>query len=1168
MKITGNQNIVKAIEAQNGLLDRNLPIYITNYTVEVAPQYESKASVLWSTVSFLPSLEATQRVFRVQLAASILVPFGNVSNDLSDLTFMFDFSAVGRQFEDEYLILLEGPLEGYITVGDTTQALNAFTFVNYTYRRSEFQFLLDLVNLPESSPTFPMTVYIDISIKDDTTDPYPSLLPSVVATNIFRIPTNTGHRGEGIRVVLPLMVCCPEDLKTLQISETNITLPGAFDCRDEINWLLQTQNIPEPYNYIIRFQAAQPYPQETVLPVDWKTVFAFRHTCFELENLLTTIPDCTVIVLYTYLPLTYIDTPMYMTWLKDNTESYDIVATSQFLNLKNDWPATSFNVTYDFYNNAHAVINANKRTFLCAQSNQGNNETVTRPDGNYNFSVTNINVIGMGGIILNAQYNYPVGGPYQASYYSNGGYCNAVLRPPNQYGINYSPQNGSPDLAGYFGGYNFCLDYGQFKRDYGCSWTVQPLAGLMAMIMNNTSKKDWDFKFILYRKASSIIMQIRDGVNNGNPPDRYFCPAFVFWNPVCGLGNLNGQYLYNMCNRIRNNTVVQLSSASLNHNVSFLNFMPRNTFADFIERQPVFGFSSIFTLFRIFKAAGPGRPPLDNSEIVTNQEVYFIDITGKYALSYGYDPTNKLYVFIQNVNYGSIAQKWVLRSYLEPNSILYVNAFDKVTLSPAMEPNSFLSNFFNANLSQRPNSPSIATTFSGVEAEAFMFNTDPASDNQVQTITNRLSDDTFIYSYYTNITYVLPTYDQTFLNNPQYLSMNSNPQTIYEARDNANSGIVAPRWGPFDDYPQWVLVPVMDSSIEPPPYLSELLVNATYMIYNTVMQSYLCVDNIQGRVTFRHISYTTTNTVAFTQFLFELDKSNVGGALFAPKTPTRPNVLPSNVEFELFREVISIYNRQMVEPPYNGTFKYFVFAEPTAFDSALSLTELDTPPSLRDQYILIYWVFKKYMLNMKRPSRLMAYNNDFTPQDNNGKDISVLNSAGNYNNNAPSMQDDIFMSNRVWNVYANTYVRDTYQPDLPFSRYLTLDENLKEVSVTELSIVSAVQTQTDPPLEMLMAVYGPEPQPIIVTLEYDSKWSGSTINRFVKDPAMFTRRNYMYIYTLYSFFSNTNGSVTGFLSSERKGVLTTSPGWAPSLYYPPEATSILIGTEQTQWTLI
>jgi hypothetical protein len=1174
-------NLVDAVERQGRhIQDRNLPIYIKNYVAYLAPHHTTHATIQWSSVSFMPSLEDRRRILRIQLASTIDVPFADVRNELSELTFCFDFTTVAELVKNDFQITLEGPLEGYITVGDSTSTLNAYKHVKYNFSLGRSLLLLHLADIPSSiSWTLPVPLFMDIAIKDDVTDDYPPIYPIVAASKIARIPLTTGYRGQGIRIVLPLFICCPDELKTMQITEQNINNLEAFDCRSEVNWLLDSQGIPMPRSYSIRASAAEDYPVDMDQePLDWKFSSAMLHMCYEIESLVPVIPDCEIILLYTYSQIYNGLNPAYLGWLVDHLEEYDMVVMSQYFTRGENWDPNDFQVRLNNSSNVHRYLYENGKHFIASQSNDGEDLHITGYNNKFLFDLVDPHVIAMGGFILSQLDSFNLNGPYKASQYSGGGYCNMVAAIFDQFGVNYSPQNGSPDIAGYFGRTYFSQDVQHVESASGCSFTVQPFAALLALIMNNTRKKDWPFKFILYRKASSMVMLTNMGSNLGAPPKRYNCSAFSFWNPVCGLGGVNGGYFYKMCNNIRNNTVVQISSFAMGHNVSFMNFMPRNTFADPLSRQPVFGYSSIFSLFRIYRAIGSGIPGTENVDLLTNSPMYLVDITGRYALAYGVDDTDKLYVFIQPVNYGSIYQKWIFRNVASPDSPVVITAFDKLTLSPFDYDITYMTSVFNANQSARPNAPSISMSSAPSEDTIFMLNTDPASDDMLDEITRRLTNDATEYSYYVNFTATLLDNSLVFLNNPTYRSVTSDPATIYDARRTVLTGQVVPRWGPFMEHPQWVLVPILESEFETAyePYQSKLIIGSTFMIYNSVLQSYLCLNDVQDRITFESVHSVTGKTIPFHQFLFTLSKFGlIFQDLFSPKDQVRNGVVRVSAEFNIFRESVSIFTQQMKPPDDNGIKDYYPWKMPTELGEDLAITVDLVFPGPDREFIEVYWVFKKYILTLGRYSEFVAYNDLSTPQENNGKLLSALNGDDNLFRNSPSMQAPTFrpLANGTWRIDSTTHVQDTYTTSSKASSYIVLDENLAEVSRTTLTIISGERTQTDPPLEQAMTVYGPGPQPFIVALPFDAspesvEWSASTINRFVQDPASVSRYNYMYLNTTYSFYSSTGYLDKGFLSTGRKYSPNDTVGWAPSLYNPREGTSILNGTKNTIWTVV
>lgn len=1167
MRITATQNLVNAIENQDGISDRNLPIYINDYTVRVSTQYKSKAEILWSTVAFLPSYREFQRILNIHVAISLKETLNGISNTVENLSFVFDFSAFEEFLKDRFFITIEGPLEGNISFEWDATSFNAYRYMDYLYREltQELTLILNDFVIPPST-TYPQTIYLNITIRDDVDDPavYPTLFPVLVADNILRMPEDTGNRGQNVTVVMFLICCCPDELKTLQISTIDINSPDAFNPTEEIHYLLSRQGIPLPQDGVsFEFVPANDFPSVEDDPLPWKESMLMTHMNFELQNLYSSVPNCHVIILYDFLPIPTF--PAYMTWLKNNTNRYDIVALSQSGNNFTNWNEIQFEEAQEFYEDVLFRLHLEKKPIVICSFNEGTNERITFPFYAYNFIVANPFTVTSGGFALSPNQNgeYNINGPYKASSYSNGGYCNRVQRPSEQFDFVYSPQYGSPDMAGYYGAYWFCQDVGSLTNSYGSSWTPQPLAALFAKIYVNTQKKDWNFKFILERKGITLCDYITRGVNHGTGnDDQYFCAEFFYWNPVIGMGNLWYEAFYKMCDVIRNNTFIQVSNLGLNNQLSFLNIMPQNTFNDFIFRQPVFGFSSIFSFFQLYVASGSGSPSPEKNPILTGQAVYLVDLSGRYALSYAQDETNHLYILLQDFNYGTTFQQWRVRDPLNPSVIRPIFAFDEIILSPFEFPNVNMTSLWNANGSTRPCSPSIRVSGVGV-SETFMFNTDPTIESSLADIISTISNDTIVYSYYVNFTHLLPNDELLFLSNPNFLSINpplDDPDALYIARDEAQSGQLSPRWGRFEKYPQWVLIPLNI------PYNPVMLVNGHYMIFNTVNLSYLYVDAQNNSIFMRPISADVTDQISFTQFDFVISKTGISGSLFYKKETVKVG-LPDNIPFNFGRTNTAIYNQQMVDPPYNGNYDYYIWDEPFIEGQELSLIVSDTLPNpSTNEIIELEWVFKRLLIDFTRINRIIAYNDLPLTQENNGLYITTDPSPLNQNNNAPSMTSISNTGGVLFQFQSTTYVDDEYSGGGPRNRYIFIDENLKATSETIVQIISIISA----PDSTAIGVFGNYPQPRMLDLNFEplnnaNYWSVSTLNKFSIPSNRVERSNYFYANTTYSFYSFNDDSKAGFLSSERFG---GNPGWAPSTNAPRTIDSSIYGNANTIFTIV
>lgn len=1165
MKITSNRNLAEAIENQDGIADRNLPIYLSDYTIRVTSSHVLKTSVLWSTVSFLPSTVERKRILNIQLALSILSPLTPSGNTLEDLSFIFDFSSFVEFLRTRFFITVEGPLEGTIAFDGNMESFNAFQYVDYSYRELTNELTLHLKNLDFINEVFPMTVYLNIRIRDDVDNPsgYPTLFPSLVSENILRMPQEVND-ADDVRVVLIMLCCCPEELKTLQISSVDLNNAQAFNPRLEVEYLLSRQGIVPPIGGVrFRFQPAADFPiiGNDVEALPWKESKLMVHMNYELQVLFSNAVNSTAIILYDYNPDPL--QPAYMTWLKNNTLGYDIVATSQMQGLRTSWITSPFIQAEEFYEDVLSFLHVQRKPVITCSYNEGTDTHIYFPSPFYNFIIANTTAITSAGFILCAQADFDIDGPYQSSYYSSGGYCNITPRPTEQFSLVYDINYGSPDLGGYYGPYWMCLDYGYLVQQYGSSWTPQPLAALFGKIYINTGRRDWDFKYILYKKGLTLCTYITKGNNIGtSQEDTYYGYDFSLWNPVTGLGNLWYEGFYKMCDTIKNNSVLQISNIGLNNQLSFMNIMPRNTFNDFIFRQPVFGFSSIFSFFKIYSISSSGIISNDPTIILTGSSICLLDVTQQYALSYALDDTNHLYIIIQDVNLQSTAQWWRLYDADSSSVIKPIFAFDHIAIVPYEFPGNYMSSLWNANGSERPSCPSVRA--SGIGAtETFMFNTDPTIDNSLLSLITILSNDSFGYSYYVNFTYTRADGEQLFLTNPNFLSIEpplDNPNALYIARNEAHSNPLSPHWGYFDKYPQWILVPVNF------PYSTEMNVNADYLIFNTVNLCYLYIDSQNESCFMRQVSADITDDVSFLQLIFTIDHSETTGPLFSSKIPRRSG-LPPSIEFNITRTIVSIYNKQITEPPFNANYRYFTWDNPFGDGQALTLIIFDEPPSESYEKFVLYWVFKRYIVDYTRVIRLLAFNDIVGGQENTGLVISANGDLNNIDNHAPSMNRNINTQSVLWECRCNTNVQDMYSnTPTPLNSYIYLDENLKEMSPTNLRFVSAISN----PTERAIGVNGPDPQPNMLLSDFPPEpssvfWSATTINKFATNGGKVERSNYFYANAIYSFYSFKDVANGGFLSSQRKG---GNPGWAPSTYNPRVVSNTLIGNANTMFTII
>lgn len=1152
MKITATTNLTNAIVNQDGIMDRHLPIYIRNYNVTIPIQYQSKTNVIWSTVGFVPSFEELKRILNIRLAISVIAPLGPYHSSISDLSIFFDFSEINDFLKNVFLITIEGPIEGNISFDVQSSTLNATDYIDYDYEIENARLTLHIRNLTFEITTFPMTMYMNINIRDDIDDNnYPRLLPLQVANNILSMPAlDVSNDGTGVTIVTLLLFCCPEELKTLQLSTVDISLPGAFNPTFDITNLLTTQGIPIPIGgFNFRFEPARAFPSVEVDPIDWTQSPTMVSTNYDLQNLYTNTPNVSVIILYDDYSTINIEQPSYMSWLNSHVNDYDIVLLTGHVVKQSDWTSPSFQNTENFYNGILTTIGNLKKPVITICDENGTDEPIQSPNGTYNFVAANTYPLTLGGIQLNDRNSYLLNGPYKADSDSGGGYSNVVFKPSYQVEYVVSSFYARPDLSGYSRDLIFSLNGGP-SSSYGIGYTIQPLASLFSKIYVNSLKKDWDFKFIIYRKGPSICTSIFQGRNQ-----KYECLRFEHcpWNPIVGFGNLNCSRLYDMCNVIRNNTLVQISSIDLPNPLSFINTLPNNPFANIISPQPVFGFSSIFSFFKIYSSGTvfPSPQPPPQSPILTGSSVYLLDMTERFALAYGVDDVGKLYVFIQEANYSSNFQQWRLVDPMNPSVIRPLFAFDRIIISPLNYSTRYISGKWNANGSLKPSCPSISTT--STSSEQFVMNTDASVDAFVEQIKNDQLND-LIWSYYTNFTYYNSEPSARillYLRNSNLLSLNGDPTTIYNARNEAQEFDRTPRWGAFDPYPEWILIP-LNVDYDPMMYIGDVddtnSTTGTYLIFNTVTLSYLFFGF--GKILEKPISIDTFATdpvyeFHINQFIFnvstfvETNNKVFPEDLFSPTNPPKLG-LPNNVEYEpAIRENVVVTH---VETNPDGYFQRCAWKNPVGNTVGEELRDGLYNGEQSGFNFTFYWVAKLYIVeNETEDIRLIAYNGvEEDDQENNGFAISSDRDVNNLENNTPSMVANVNLPSTRWRLTNNTRVKDSSMNIF----YIVYDENLKHASQTNLRMIAI----HDPQLRAIGVNSDDVPQPTLVdrTVPVISEWSVTTTS-FPEPPNQRQRSNYLYKGIVYSFYSYSDELTAGFLSSQRDFIDEQNVGWEPSM---------------------
>ena len=1142
MKIwTFNTNLIDALNHDTSIPDRNLPVYLTNYTVSTTQS--PAVTVEWTTVAFLPSYEDRRRVFHLRM--EVRVDTITDAWRYGDTTFVLDFSAIDVTLYD---INVEGPLSGYGTLSGMPGTWSVFPYVTYEYERDARRLLLHVRDLPSTVP-LPGRLYLDIEIKDDVgSGEFPNLFPSQIASEIAKIP-RVASNGLGVRVVLPMFICCPDELKTMQLSSIDPELEGAFNPIPEIERLFELQNLPVPTgSFKIDYVDAEALPPSPEPPINWKENVLMRRVSFLLQVLFTVAPECKVIVLYS-LAFTDVQQPPFMKWLLNNVSTYDIAFEVDAPINDTTWSLAPFQDTFQFYNNVQQVLYTSVVPYVAATASDGVENDVQYPDRTYRFNLASDFPIAVGGFTLRnaapdgATASYSIYGPYEAWRFSAGGYCNTIERPPEQYGTNYLSSYGRPDVGAYATSYALVSDASssQMFSASGTAGGCALLVGLFALIIAATDRR-WNFKLILYRKMSSLCTQYFAGQNVGNDPsNRFNAGLYQFWNPIIGMGNVNGSYLVSMCSVIRNFQRVQISTVlRMAPTMSFMNFMPPNPFADLIKRQPTMGPSSIFSLFYVKRVDG-NNPPLNDgaSPIKSNDVVYFVDITESFALAYASDEDDKFYVVISTVDYASPAQRWILRNWVDPSSTDPLYAFQDVMILPFLQPIYSLTTRWNATGSRVPNSPSISSN--PLDVEAFLLCTDPAADNFVDEIKKSIGNDLTGNSYYINVTYSITFAEggninnvrtiKSYLTNPFEIGMESQDTLVYQSRNElVQENGLKPVWTTaFDAYPQWVLIPVPCADQNPFAYAyqTELLDGGQYMIFNPILQSYLYTVNfpvpgpqrLEAQLRMQPLTPVLKEGIPFNAFVFRFssETSTLSQQVFSATKMAKmfsglnpytinppvynPNIVPP---FQLVRRRMYMTTRAgfrffQNQPQISSaqTNLFFVVGRPLLEDPNETERDIhvvrqvgpavnfgDQTPSNR---LDVEWVFKKYIVSETTPCRLMSVypyaNNNIGSAFYTGASISLL-GVGNPNSHRPSM-DTRFLDNTsvFWYIVSDETVTDLRQGITPSSTYGLLIEGLTTsldgVFDPTISQLS-IDSVVDKPAEQSIGVFGQLPEATIL----------------------------------------------------------------------------------------
>lgn len=953
-------NTSKATEFAQGLDNNNVTSYFINYTAEILSN--DIGIIQTSEVSLLPTNDSNQRILNVSCFGQIV----NLTNNFFVIQFDFSNIQVFKTFS------LEQGMEGTFSIHDMNIKYNAGNLLYYVF--DDFTRKLDIfVNLKKLKLKLSEFYFsLDIYIQDDIdTSSYffrrlfsPYEFPyNYTFLNTERTVNPTGE-GQTVALLIPWTSGWYAEDIVNALAQNGIT-KTVTEIHTSIHYVNATYNIPGGFNYKGRIGLQLPLSDGiySQIPINELPDSAKLSLC--LQTIFSAAPDCEIYIFYFGSLVTTCDEEdedatfeevrnivrVLMTQLTQYLTIYDVICNPNNIEIV---LSDQGSIELDMQNFLDAVVIQRKKTmFNMSGNNSKSLETIPQVNiGPINCggtqrlfnSIQNAAFCSSGGLYLSTPVDFPES---HIPYYQLGIVTPVIPSDPD-YGESFL---GVPDIGAFatnmFIFFNKSTVPSAFSN--ATELSAASMTGLILLINQLTEFREWDYRQIFYWEHEYLFNYVSEGSNDENNAN-----AFYTWNPICGLGWINGTRLANLLSTgfVLSDSPIQISSSAMQKQMSYLNFYPLSPVADpiyllptydFDYSQPVFGPVSIWSQLKFYvvdKLRYKPITPFDGIPINNNDWIMItIETIGQTEWFLRFFGDHVRLVRIEEFDDIMTSPSrqfdtsffWMIQFV---DSIKPLRVYEDFGLSPVNNRNYYLTSEFNAIASAFPSSPSVTGTLSSYcdfkmsPHPYYLVNPDQSRwkvnhDSYFINITNR---EKFVVS------------GVTVQNTSSYMIARRFVAT-------GQDPYYALNYGDFDGFPQWLFIPQH-------PYHDQIdasLKFGKYVLYNNRLQAYMFLldDNL---IFYNANSTTMSISGTFYEFcLFTIDGTNPDITnLF---TPTR--IPSSGTLITPYLSHVSFSNETpYFTPPYRYYSKISISDEMLPGDNNIvHVSLIPLPPNM-----YLFWV--------------------------------------------------------------------------------------------------------------------------------------------------------------------------------------------------------------------
>jgi hypothetical protein len=839
---------VMATEFSQGLDNTNVPSYFINYTIDILSN--DVGFIQTSEVSLLPTNDSNQRILNINCFGQIL----NLTNNFFVIQFDFSNIQIFQTFS------LEQALEGTFSIHDLNIEYNAGNLLYYVF--DDFTRKLDIfVNLKKlrlklSEFYFSLNVYIQDDI-DTSSYFFRRLFKSYDFPYNYELPDGTIVSPKGDHQSVALIIPWTSGWYIEDIMKT-LGENGITKTSDElflnIHYVNATYNIPPGFSYNGRIGLQLPLSDGIYSQIPINELPDSGKLALCLQTILSAAPNAEIYIFYFGSLVTNCDEEdedatfeetrailqTLTARLTSNINQYDVICNPNNIEVVFSDQGNLEVDMQDFIDDV--VVQRKKTMFNMSGNNSKNLETIPQ---------INPGTINCGG--TQRLFN----GLQQAAFISSGGY---YLGTPVDYPGSHIPYHqlgivtsvipwdpdlnesyiGVPDIGAFATNMSIYFNKSNIPVSFsnGTELSAASMTGLICLINDLTDYREWDYLHIFYWEHEYLFNYVSEGTN-----DEYNANAFRTWNPICGLGYINGTRLANLLSTgfVLSDTPIQISNSNMQKQMSYLNFYPLSPMDDpiyllptndFEYSQPVFGPTSIWSQLTFYvvdrSRSRPITPfggiPIHNNDwimitmLTTGQTPWFLRFYRNHVRLVLLPDFEDILINPQR----QIDPSFFWNVQFENNSTP-LRPYDDFQLSPVSEPSLFLTSQFDAIPSILPSSPSITNVSSPLCF--FKMSAHPyhlVSPNDEYWKIN-------FSSYYINIA------NQRF-----FMTSGVGFNSYIHVRSlvsNLTQPLLPVQYGDFDGFPQWLFIPQ-------PSYHNEVDVSlkfGKYVIYNNRLQAYMFV---------------------------------------------------------------------------------------------------------------------------------------------------------------------------------------------------------------------------------------------------------------------------------------------------------------------------------------